>query len=89
MGLACSLPQNLPNHGLADPALVFNEFLGVFSVCLSTKQTVEAITGVIEGSDQSLNHETRYLDMTTYKNLSHRQQHVFAYHRGQIYSLFS
>ncbi|KAJ2926878.1 hypothetical protein H1R20_g10207, partial [Candolleomyces eurysporus] len=46
------------------------------------------LLGVIKGSEQSLSHETRYLDLTTYTNLSHRAQHVFAKQRDQLYSLF-
>ncbi|RXW14070.1 hypothetical protein EST38_g11783 [Candolleomyces aberdarensis] len=44
--------------------------------------------GVIKGSEQSLSHETRCLDLTAYRNLSHRAQHVFAKQRDRIYSLF-
>ncbi|KAJ2931128.1 hypothetical protein H1R20_g5904, partial [Candolleomyces eurysporus] len=44
--------------------------------------------GVIKGSEQSLGHETRCLDLTAYRNLSHRAQHVFAKQRDRIYLLF-
>ncbi|RXW16510.1 hypothetical protein EST38_g9345 [Candolleomyces aberdarensis] len=62
-------PQGLTKN--LDPALVFNELLGV-----------------IKGSEQSLSHATGYLDLTSYSNLSHRTQHLFANQRDQIYSLF-
>ncbi|KAJ2926880.1 hypothetical protein H1R20_g10209, partial [Candolleomyces eurysporus] len=62
-------PQGLTKN--LDPALVFNEFLGV-----------------IKGSEQSLDHATGYLDLTGYRNLSHRTQHLFANQRDRIYSLF-
>ncbi|KAF6765917.1 hypothetical protein DFP72DRAFT_996790 [Ephemerocybe angulata] len=46
------------------------------------------LLGVIEGSEQSLSHEMRYLDQETYRNLSHRVQHVFAKQRDRVYALF-
>ncbi|RXW14817.1 hypothetical protein EST38_g11041 [Candolleomyces aberdarensis] len=48
------------------------------------------ILSVIKGSEQSLSHETRYLDLKAYKNLTHHTQHWhgFAKQWDQIYSLF-
>ncbi|KAJ2926890.1 hypothetical protein H1R20_g10212, partial [Candolleomyces eurysporus] len=46
------------------------------------------LVGVIKGSEQSLSHATGYLDLTSYINLSHRTQHLFANQRDRIYSLF-
>ncbi|RXW11436.1 hypothetical protein EST38_g14419, partial [Candolleomyces aberdarensis] len=43
---------------------------------------------VIKGSEQSLSHDTRYLDLFAYTNLSHRTQHLFAKQRDRIYLLF-
>ncbi|KAF6765913.1 hypothetical protein DFP72DRAFT_865039 [Ephemerocybe angulata] len=44
--------------------------------------------GVIEGSEQSLSHETRHLSRESYSKLSHRAQHTFAKQRDKVYSLF-
>ncbi|RXW12996.1 hypothetical protein EST38_g12858 [Candolleomyces aberdarensis] len=46
------------------------------------------LLGVIKGSEQSLSHETRFLDLAAYRKLSYRAQHLFAKHRDRIYSLF-
>ena len=46
------------------------------------------VTGVIEGSEESLSHENRYLDQSSYLKLSHRVQHVFAKQREHVYGLF-
>ncbi|RXW13065.1 hypothetical protein EST38_g12789 [Candolleomyces aberdarensis] len=59
-----------------------------YSCCVLGRSGTGELLGVIKGSEQSLSHETRYLDLKTYKNLSVRTQHVFAKQRDQIYSIF-
>jgi hypothetical protein len=44
--------------------------------------------GVIQGSEEALSQDNRFLDKTTYENLSHRTQYVFAVRRDTIYSIF-
>jgi hypothetical protein len=44
--------------------------------------------GVIQGSEESLSHENRFLDKHTYENLSHRAQYTFANKRDIVYSIF-
>ncbi|KAJ2926891.1 hypothetical protein H1R20_g10211, partial [Candolleomyces eurysporus] len=46
------------------------------------------ILGVIEGSEESLSNETQYLDLTAYRNLSHRAHPFFAKQRDRIYLIF-
>ncbi|KAF9524672.1 hypothetical protein CPB83DRAFT_909779 [Crepidotus variabilis] len=46
------------------------------------------LMGVIQGSEESLNHESRYLDEAAYNKLSHRTQYTFATRRDVIYSIF-
>jgi hypothetical protein len=43
---------------------------------------------VIEGSEESLFHESRFLDQKSYENLSHRAQYAFANRRETIYAIF-
>jgi len=45
-------------------------------------------TGVIEGSEDSLGCEARYVSANAYRKLSHRRQHVFADKRDELYELF-
>jgi len=47
------------------------------------------LTGVIQGSEESLSHEHRHLDKATYEKLSHRTQHTFANRRNVVYSIFT
>ncbi|KAF9014907.1 hypothetical protein BDQ17DRAFT_1418043 [Cyathus striatus] len=47
------------------------------------------LVGVIEGSEETLSQEKRFLDKVTYENLSHRAQHTFATQRGAIYDIFN
>jgi hypothetical protein len=44
--------------------------------------------GVIQGSEEALSQENRFLDKTTYENLSHRTQYAFAGRRDTIHSIF-
>ncbi|KAF8895020.1 hypothetical protein CPB84DRAFT_1782432 [Gymnopilus junonius] len=46
------------------------------------------LMGVIQGSEESLNHESHFLDKNAYENLSHRAQYAFASRRDIIYSIF-
>jgi len=46
------------------------------------------LMGVIQGSEESLSHENRFLDRPTYENLSHRAQYAFANQRDIVYSIF-
>ncbi|KDR84732.1 hypothetical protein GALMADRAFT_260438 [Galerina marginata CBS 339.88] len=46
------------------------------------------VMGVIQGSEESLSHETRFLDKKSYESLSHRAQYAFASRREVIYSIF-
>ncbi|KAF8974058.1 hypothetical protein BDZ97DRAFT_421872 [Flammula alnicola] len=46
------------------------------------------LMGVIQGSEESLSHENRFLDKNSYENLSHRAQYAFASRRDTIYSIF-
>lgn len=44
--------------------------------------------GVIQGSEEALSQESRFLDKTTYENLSHRTQYAFSGRRDTIYSIY-
>lgn len=44
--------------------------------------------GVIQGSEEALSQENRFLDKTTYENLSHRTQYTFSGRRDTIYSIY-
>lgn len=47
-----------------------------------------AISGVIQGSEEALSQESRFLDKKGYENLSHRAQYAFASRRDTIYAIF-
>ena len=47
-----------------------------------------AISGVIQGSEEALSQESRFLDKKGYANLSHRAQYAFANRRDTIYAIF-
>jgi len=44
--------------------------------------------GVIGGSEESLNFDSRHIDKETYENLSARTQYAFSSQRDTIYALF-
>ena len=44
--------------------------------------------GVIQGSEEALSQDNRFLDKATYENLSHRTQYAFASRRDTIHSIF-
>jgi hypothetical protein len=55
----------------------------------SSLSLTEVLTGVIQGSEESLSHESRFLNKYEYENLSHRAQYAFANQRDVVYSIFS
>jgi len=55
---------------------------------LLTRDQAEFVLGVIEGSEESLSHESHFLDKKSYENLSHRAQYTFANRRETIYAIF-
>ena len=71
----------------ADPALVFSELMGNFSAMV-TNTIFNFNLGVIQGSEESLSQDNRFLDKTSYENLSHRTQYTFAGRRDTIHSIF-
>ena len=71
----------------ADPALVFSELMGK-KFAIITDPIYNFNLGVIQGSEEALSQDNRFLDKTTYQNLSHRTQHAFASRRDTIYSIF-
>ena len=71
----------------ADPALVFSELMGrIFAV--ATNPISNSNLGVIQGSEEALRQDNRFLDKMTYENLSHRTQYAFAGRRDTIHSIF-
>ncbi|KAF8807162.1 hypothetical protein BYT27DRAFT_7189247 [Phlegmacium glaucopus] len=46
------------------------------------------LMSVIQGSEEALCQDNRFLDQTTYQHLSHRTQYTFANRRGTIHSIF-
>jgi len=71
----------------ADPALVFSELMGNYSAMV-TNPISNINLGVIQGSEEALCQDNRFLDKTTYQNLSHRTQYAFANRRDTIHSIF-
>ena len=52
------------------------------------RDQAESCIGVIEGSEESLSHESHFLDKGSYEKLSHRAQYTFANRRETIYAIF-
>ena len=71
-----------------DPALVFSELMGYKFFAMVTNPISNSSLGVIQGSEEALNQENRFLDKTTYENLSHRTQYAFSGRRDTIYSIY-
>lgn len=71
----------------ADPALVFSELMGK-KFAMVTSSISNSNLGVIQGSEEALSQENRFLDKRTYENLSHRTQYAFAGRRDIIHSIF-
>ncbi|KJA29102.1 hypothetical protein HYPSUDRAFT_32443 [Hypholoma sublateritium FD-334 SS-4] len=46
------------------------------------------LMGVIQGSEEALSQESRFLDKKGYESLSHRAQYAFASRRDTIYAIF-
>lgn len=71
------------------PWMVFGEFIGKFLSDLMTKRTADQVrTGVIKGSQETLKHQMRRLDRTTYENISTRKYPAFVSARDTVYTLF-
>ena len=71
------------------PWMVFGEFVGKFLSDLITKRTADQVwTGVIKGSQETLKHQMRRLDRTTYENISTRKYPAFVSARDTVYTLF-
>lgn len=71
----------------ADPALVFSELTGNFFAMVANP-IFNSNLGVIQGSEEALSQDNRFLDKTTYENLSHRTQYAFVGRRGTIHAIF-
>ena len=71
----------------ADPALVFSELMGKIFAMVANPISNSNL-GVIQGSEEALSQENRFLDKTTYENLSHRTQYAFAGRRDTIHAIF-
>ncbi|KAF8222237.1 hypothetical protein L208DRAFT_1381918 [Tricholoma matsutake] len=63
-------------------------FSQTFRKGLDPSLVFNELIGVIQGSEESLSYESRFLDQHGYENLSHRAQYTFANHRDIVYSIF-
>ena len=61
--------------------------MGNFSAMV-TNPISKSNLGVIQGSEEALSQDNRFLDKTTYENLSHRTHYAFAGRRDVIHSIF-
>ena len=88
----CHLSLFTDSGSEPDPALAFSEFLGAFPQRFTKFDDGEihspTIIGVIEGSEEALSCEARYVGAKGYRKLSHRRQNVFSTKSDKLYKLF-